>query len=125
MSSLYRQVLLERYKNLRHKGTLDSADYSVPSHNPSCGDSLTIDLKIDEKDIVQDASFYGDGCMVSLVATDEIIEHLIGKPISEIETIDLKQIERWLGNPLTAGRYNCATLIIQPIKTVVKPRKSD
>ncbi|MBP6880052.1 iron-sulfur cluster assembly scaffold protein [Candidatus Saccharibacteria bacterium] len=125
MSSLYRQVLLERYKNLRHKGTLEQADYSVPSHNPSCGDSLTIDLKIDEQGIVQDASFYGDGCMVSLVSADEVIDHLIGKPIAEIATIDLKQIEQWLGNPLTAGRYNCATLILQPIKTVVRPHKNN
>ena len=125
MSSLYRQILLERYKNLRHKGTLEHADFSIPSHNPSCGDSLTIDLEIDKQGTVQDASFYGDGCMVSLVATDEIIDHLIGKPISEIETIDLKQIEQWLGNPLTAGRYNCATLILGPIKTVVQPNKNN
>lgn len=79
-------------------------------------------MKIDEQgDIVQDASFYGDGCMVSLVSADEVIDHLIGKPIAEIATIDLKQIEQWLGNPLTAGRYNCATLILQPIKTRARP----
>jgi nitrogen fixation NifU-like protein len=118
MSSLYRQHLLDQYKNLKHKGNIADANHHLPAINPSCGDHLTIELLIDDDKVIQKAGFYGDGCMISLVATDLILDNLIGKKFENIEKINIKQIEKWLGHPLTVGRYNCATVALEPLHKI-------
>ncbi len=80
---LYREILNEHNINPSHKINLDSPTVCLEGVNPSCGDKITLQLKIDG-DKVTDASFIGDGCAISQASTDMMIDLIIGKDKSEI-----------------------------------------
>ncbi|MBI4316368.1 MAG: iron-sulfur cluster assembly scaffold protein, partial [Chloroflexi bacterium] len=65
MDDMYREVILDHYKNPRNFGTLDPADISYEDDNPLCGDRIRIDLRLDENQRVKEVAFSGHGCAIS------------------------------------------------------------
>ena len=59
MDDMYRELIIEHYKNPSYRGTLDPCDHSYEDENPSCGDELRIMLNVDENNIITDARFEG------------------------------------------------------------------
>ena len=79
---LYREILNEHNINPSHKEPIDNATLSLNGVNPSCGDNITLHLKL-ENDVIVDAGFEGDGCAISQASVDMMIDLLIGKTKTE------------------------------------------
>ena len=75
---LYREILNEHNINPLHKKEMENPTMSLNGVNPSCGDDITLNLKI-EDDVVTDASFTGSGCAISQASCDMMADVIIGK----------------------------------------------
>jgi len=119
MDDLYREIIIDHYKNPRNKGKIGESDYSFEDDNPLCGDHLHIDLKTDEKDVVIDAKFDGHGCAISMSSADILIESILGKNIEEIKSLTKQDILDLLGIELSPVRLKCALLSLKVVKAAV------
>lgn len=116
MEDFYRELIIERYKSPHYRGELNPNDISYEDDNPSCGDHIQIDLRLDEKGIVTEALFSGEGCAISQASTDLLLESIIGKSIDEIKEISKEDILENLGIELGPVRLKCALLPLKVLK---------
>ena len=84
---LYREILNEHNLNPSHKTQMEGATISLNGVNPSCGDNITLNLKI-EDGIIKDGSFTGSGCAVSQASCDMMLDLVIGKSIQEADKLN-------------------------------------
>jgi nitrogen fixation NifU-like protein len=120
MDDLYRELIVEHYKNPGYKGELDPHDISFEDENPLCGDHIRVDLRVDDEDRVVDAAFSGHGCAISLASADLLMESIIGKPLEEIKQLSKQDILEMLGLPeLGPVRLKCALLSLKVLKAGV------
>jgi nitrogen fixation NifU-like protein len=84
LRDLYQQVILERYKKPRHRGTTDPMHRYQKGHNPSCGDTIELTLQLDDtQEHITDVKFEGEGCAISMASVDLMAEALRGKTLAE------------------------------------------
>jgi NifU-like protein involved in Fe-S cluster formation len=115
--------LVELYRNPEHYGKLAKYNYSENGYSPSCGDKFSVYLDV-ENGIVKDASFDGKGCVISTVSMSKLCSFLIGKPLKEIEKMELKDVENLLGiEDISISRVKCATVGLDAVKKVYKEVK--
>lgn len=126
--NIYSELVMEHSTNSPYKHELENNNCTLHGHNPSCGDDITLQLRIENKKIV-DASFSGVGCAISQSSTSIMLETLIGKTLAEakeivdafVNMIDRKPISQkqkdLLGNGLVfenisnmPARVKCALL---------------
>ena len=119
MDDLYRELIIEHYKNPAYRGRLDPHDISFADDNPFCGDHLQIDLRVDDKGTVTDARFDGHGCAISQASADLLVESIIGKSVEEIKSMDKQAILDMLGIELGPVRLKCALLSLKVLKAGV------
>lgn len=119
MDDLYRELIIDRFKNPHYRGELNPHDISFEDDNPLCGDQIRIDLRVNEHDIVTEAAFSGHGCSISQAAADLVIESAIGKPIAEIKEMSKEDVLEMLGIELGPVRLKCALLSLKVIKAGV------
>ena len=119
MDDLYREVIIEHYKNPTYRGKLDPHDISFADSNPLCGDHIQIDLRVDKDDIVTDARFDGHGCAISQASADLLLESIIGKPLEEVKKLNKDHILELLGIELGPVRLKCALLSLKVLKAGV------
>jgi nitrogen fixation NifU-like protein len=86
LQDLYREVILDHYKNPRNRGRLEKVDASAEGVNPMCGDEITIELTI-EGDTVVDVAVDGQGCSISQSSASMMTDAIKGKTRAEIEEI--------------------------------------
>lgn len=84
---LYREILNEHNINPSHKTDLPDANIQLNGVNPSCGDNITLNLKV-ENGVITDGSFTGSGCAVSQASCDMMLDLVIGKTTEEAEKLD-------------------------------------
>lgn len=106
---LYKQNILEHYRNPRNKRIILDATAEGKGKNVSCGDLITFYLKI-ENDKVDDAAFVGIGCAISQAAASMLTDKIIGKMLPEVRTLAPGDIYNMLGIKISPGRVNCALL---------------
>jgi len=116
MDDLYREVIIERYKNPAYRGTLEPADISFEDENPLCGDHIRVDLRVDESGIIKEAAFSGHGCAISQASADLLLESIIGKSIEEIKHMGKEDVLDLLGIELGPVRLKCALLPLKVLK---------
>ncbi len=120
MDDLYRELIVEHYKNPGYKGELDPSDISFADENPLCGDHIRVDLRVDDQDRVVDAAFSGHGCAISLASADLLMESIIGKSLEEVKQLSKQNILEMLGLPeLGPVRLKCALLSLKVLKAGV------
>jgi nitrogen fixation NifU-like protein len=119
MDDLYREVIIEHYKNPAYRGHLDPHDIQFADSNPLCGDHIEITLRTDSSGTVTDARFEGRGCAISQASADLLIESIIGKPIEEIKKLNKQDILDMLGIDLGPVRLKCALLSLKVLKAGV------
>ncbi len=106
---LYRETLLENFKNKANRGRLSNPSISKNSSNPLCGDSLAMDVMVKDGKIV-DIKFEGSGCAVSMAATSMLIDKVVGLHIEDAKKITKDQLINEINPNLTLSRIKCATL---------------
>ncbi len=116
MDDLYRELIIERYKNPLYRGELDPHDISFEDENPVCGDHIRIDLRVDDNDIVTEAAFSGQGCSISQASADLLVESIIGKSLDEIRGLTKDDVLDLLGIELGPVRLKCALLSLKVLK---------
>ena len=116
MEDFYRELIIERYKTPHYRGVLDPNDFSYEDDNPTCGDHIRIDVRLDETGVVTEALFSGEGCAISQASADLLVESIIGKNIEEIKALGKEDVLENLGIELGPVRLKCALLPLKVLK---------
>lgn len=119
MDDLYREVIIEHYKNPGYRGKLDPHNISFADNNPLCGDHIQIDLRVSAEGVVTDARFDGHGCAISQASADLLLETVIGKSLDEIKRLNKNDVLEILGIDLGPVRLKCALLSLKVLKAGV------
>ncbi|KAF0110778.1 MAG: nitrogen fixation protein NifU [Chloroflexi bacterium] len=119
MDDLYREVIIEHYKNPSYRGSLDPHDISFEDENPLCGDHIRVDLRIDANGIVTEAAFDGHGCAISQASADLLLESIIGKSVDQVKQLKKGDVMDLLGIELGPVRLKCALLPLKILKAGV------
>ena len=125
MDDLYRELILDHYKNPRNHGLLDPADARAEGQNPLCGDEVTITLRLDGGDVVEEVGFEGRGCAISQAATSMLTELVKGKPVTDVAELSKDDLLEELGVPLqqNPARLKCAVLGLGVLKVALHRAK--
>ena len=116
MEDLYRENIIDHYKNPQYRGHLDPNNIQFEDDNPLCGDHIEITLRTDESGKVIDGRFDGKGCAISQASADLLIESVIGKPMDDIKKMSKQSILDLLGIELGPVRLKCALLSLKVLK---------
>ncbi|MCR5264174.1 MAG: SUF system NifU family Fe-S cluster assembly protein [Clostridiales bacterium] len=84
---MYREIVNEHNLHPTHKGEMENPTKVMAGVNPSCGDKITLQFKINEDGIIEDAMYTGSGCAVSQASCDMMIDLIIGKKTEEAERL--------------------------------------
>jgi nitrogen fixation protein NifU and related proteins len=115
MDSLYRDAILDHYRNPRNRGMLDPADFSYEDVNPLCGDEIRIDVRTDGERVT-DVRFSGRGCAISQAAASILMEMVDGQPLEDVKAISREDLLEELGVPISPARMKCAMLGLKVLK---------
>ena len=80
---LYRELILDHYKNPRNHGLLEPADARAEGQNPLCGDEITVYVRLGDGDVIEEVGFDGRGCAISQAAMS-----MLGKYSGHLGDID-------------------------------------
>lgn len=116
MDDMYREVIIEHYKNPGYRGKVDPHDYAFADSNPLCGDHIEITLRVGSDGKVTEAAFDGHGCAISQASADLLIESIIGQPVEDIRSLTKQHILDLLGIELGPVRLKCALLSLKVLK---------
>jgi nitrogen fixation NifU-like protein len=119
MDDLYREIIIDHYKNPIHKGRIEKSDYTFEDENPLCGDHIQIEIKVDADQKVIDAKFEGQGCAISISAADLLLDSIIGKSVDDLKMLSKEDILDLLGIELSPVRLKCALLSLKVLKAAV------
>ncbi|MGA7542627.1 MAG: SUF system NifU family Fe-S cluster assembly protein [Nitrososphaeraceae archaeon] len=113
---IYREIILDHYRNPRNKGKLPDADISTHDSNPLCGDEIDIHMKVQGGKIM-DVKFEGRGCAISQASASMLTEMVIDKPLTNVKDIDKTDILENIGlTNLGPARVKCALLALKVMK---------
>jgi nitrogen fixation protein NifU and related proteins len=121
---LYREVILDHYKNPRGHGVIEDADAHADGVNPLCGDEVSIYVQFaDDGETVEEVKFSGRGCAISQASTSMLMEMVVGKTAQEIAGLPKEQLLEEIGIPLTPIRLKCALLGLGVLKVALHRAK--
>lgn len=139
LENLYKQVIFDHYKNPRNKG-LKGYDH-VHLRNPSCGDDITVEIKVDENGIIQEINHEGSGCSICCSSASVLSETLKGKTVDEAEHLikefydmmmgndnpdeDLEEALVYQGVSKFPARIKCATLSWKALEKLLNGEKDE
>lgn len=113
---IYREIILDHYRNPRNKGRISDADASFHDSNPLCGDEIDIHLKV-EDNIVKDIKFEGRGCAISQASASMLTEMVMNKPLTSVKELGKDDILENIGLVnLGPARIKCALLSLKVLK---------
>ena len=119
MDDLYREQIIDRYKNPHYRGELNPHDIGYEDDNPLCGDKIRIEIRVDKSDFITEAVFGGRGCSISQASADLVIEAIIGKSLEEVKQMTKEDVLDMLGIELGPVRLKCALLPLKVLKAGV------
>jgi nitrogen fixation protein NifU and related proteins len=121
---MYREVILDHYKNPRGHGLIEDADAEAEGQNPLCGDEVSIYVAFGEDgDTIDEVKFSGRGCAISQAATSMLTELVQGRSAQEVATLPRDELLDEIGIPLTPVRLKCALLGLSTLKLALHKAK--
>ncbi len=117
--TIYREAILELYRNPLNKKKLTNPTASHREFNPSCGDEIEIAIAFDAEDRVTDIGHQGQGCAISQAAVSLLTEEMKGKTKDEIKKFTKNDMLVLLGIPISYTRENCALLGFKALKQIL------
>lgn len=140
LDNLYRQVIMDHYKNPRNKGSLEDGSLTVDMNNPTCGDRIHLTMNVEDGKVTE-AKFDGEGCSISMASASMMTQAVIGQDtetalklsgiFSELiqgkdfddEDLDLGDIEALQGVSKFPARIKCATLAWKALEKGIKEQQ--
>ena len=119
---LYREVILDHYKNPRSHGLLEDADAQAEGQNPLCGDEISVSVRFDG-DTIAEIGFEGRGCAISQAATSMLTELVQGRTAQDVAAMPKDELLEEIGIPLTPVRLKCAILGLGVLKLALHKAK--
>ena len=119
---LYREVIIDHYKNPRGHGLLEAADAHAEGQNPLCGDEVAVSLRF-EGDTIAEVGFEGRGCAISQAATSMLTELVVGRDADEVARMPKEELLEEIGIPLSPVRLKCAILGLGVLKVALHRAK--
>jgi nitrogen fixation NifU-like protein len=119
---LYREVILDHYKNPRSHGLLDAPDAQAEGQNPLCGDEVTVSVSFDG-DTISGVGFEGRGCAISQAATSMLTELVVGRSAEDVAGMPKEELLEEIGIPLSPIRLKCAILGLGVLKVALHKAK--
>ena len=144
LRDLYQDLILDHGKHPRNFRMVEGANREALGHNPLCGDRLSLTLKLDANDVIQDAAFQGSGCAISVASASMMTEMLKGKTLAQakalfdythnactgegqavqgIEQDDADRLQALAGVRQYPMRVKCATLAWHTMQAALKAEK--
>jgi nitrogen fixation NifU-like protein len=121
---MYREVILDHYKNPRGHGLLEEPDAHAEGQNPLCGDEVSIYVAFGEDgDTIDEVKFSGRGCAISQAATSMLMEMVKGQSATEVAALSRDELLDEIGIPLTPVRLKCALLGLSTLKLALHKAK--
>ena len=121
---LYREVILDHYKNPRGHGVMENADAEAEGQNPLCGDEVSVYVAFGEDgETIDDVKFSGRGCAISQAATSMLMEMVSGRTATEVASLDKDELLAEIGVPLSPIRLKCAMLGLTTLKVALHKAK--
>ena len=121
MDNLYRDFILEHYRQPHNKGILEPHDLHFADSNPTCGDELSMTIQLDdEKSRIADIAFDGRGCAISQASASILTDELRGMTLDEIKGMDPKMLLDALAVPIGPARLKCALLSYKVLQGAVR-----
>ena len=119
-ADIYRELILDYYRNPRNFGKLEKFDIDARDTNPLCGDEVEIQIRVGEGQKIEDIKFVGKGCAISQASASMLTELAKGKKLDWVKEVAKEDIFKMLGNPdLGPSRVKCALLGMKVLKTGV------
>jgi nitrogen fixation NifU-like protein len=110
-SDMYRQQILDHYKNPRNYGESEDPTFSHTGENPTCGDTIQVDVTLEDDDeTIEYVAFSGDGCAISQASASMLTEKLRGMTLDELKELDRDDVTDMLGVDISPMRIKCAVL---------------
>jgi nitrogen fixation protein NifU and related proteins len=117
---LYREIILDHYKNPRGYGVIEGADAQAEGQNPLCGDEVSIFvLFAADGETIGDVKFRGRGCAISQASTSMLMEMVKGRRAGEVAAMPKEELLGEVGIPLTPVRLKCALLGLGVLKVAL------
>lgn len=116
IQEIYRENILDHYRDPHHHGLFETADISEQGHNPICGDELGISLQLGENNTVSDICWTGHGCAISQASMSMLSDQLIGMPLANVLKLDKQTVFDMLGIPVGPARMKCALLSLRTVQ---------
>lgn len=118
-AEMYREHILDLYKNPHNYGELKNATHKFSEFNPLCGDEITIQLIINNNKI-EDIKFTGKGCAISIASASLLTDEVKGKTIEQVKNLSSENIIKMLNIPLSSVRIKCALLSLDTLKIAIE-----
>jgi nitrogen fixation protein NifU and related proteins len=115
MDELYRDYILDHYKNPKNFGELPERDLEFHDKNPLCGDEMELQIRVEDGKIA-DLKWHGQGCAISQAAASIASEELIGMPLDDAAKLDADWMLEQMGIEISATRRKCALLNLKVLR---------
>lgn len=113
---MYREYILDHYQHPHHFGELADASFEAEGLNPTCGDELKVQVRVDDDNRVVDVGFTGNGCAISQASMSMLSDEIVGKTLDEVAKLDREYIVDLIGITLSPARIKCALLGLVVVK---------
>jgi len=118
-ADIYHEMIVDYSRNPVNYGKIDDHDVTFHDSNPLCGDSIDIDMKIDDNKVT-DIKFHGRGCAICMACSSVLTEITKGKTLDEVRAIEKNDVLGELGlEHLQAVRIKCALLSLKVLKSAL------
>lgn len=119
--NLYQEHIMDHYRNPRNRGKLVNPDFVCELQNPSCGDSVAMELKLDGS-IITAIKFSGSGCVISQATASMLTQFIQAKNLQQIQLLNSQTIKELIGIDLGPTRFKCALLSLDALHQAISDK---
>jgi len=116
--SIYKELILDHYKNPRNQGTIAKPDKKIIVHNPLCGDRIEM-YAVFDNDTIKKISYNASGCVISKASASLLSEYALKKSKEQLRKLDKAFIINMLGIQLGPNRVKCALLALEALQKLL------
>ncbi len=117
MDDFYKEYILDHYRNPRNFGHLEHADASFEDLNPLCGDTIRMELALDDHNVVTDVKFSGKGCAISQASASMLTGSIVGMKLEDVAKLPQDAVLENVGIGISPTRMKCAMLGLKVLKS--------